>query len=204
MNSVLFSVLFRITAHTLSHRLSVSVSCLSLILRPGCEPALSALFPRYGDRSMSDRYLLLLMLSCPCCWLLVMQGVAPRPRIEVHRDVLDTRVSSWWRAEPGPLKVVAIENGAGLVPRSPEGGGVVVAMVKADPIVHENESLLIYQSTKQLRIAGSGFDDIVDVSCYVYFAHCRAAGGVFWVCFEQERVPQRSGVAHGELIPCLC
>ena len=126
----------------------------------------------------------------------MVQGVAPT-RIEVERYMQDTGVSSWWRAEPGPLKVVAIENGAGLVPLNPEGGGVVVAMVKADPMVHDNERLLIYQSTKQLRIAGSGFDDNVGVSNLVCFAGFCAAGGVFWVCFEQERVPRRGGVVHG-------
>lgn len=92
--------------------------------------------------------------------LVTVQGVAPT-RIDVERFMRDTEVSTWWRAAPGQLKVVAIENGAGVVELNP---GVVVANVKADPKVYDNESLLIYQSTKELRIAGSGFDDDVEVS----------------------------------------
>lgn len=65
-----------------------------------------------------------------------------------------------WRAEPGPLKVVAVDTGAGLVRLNPDDGGVVVAIVKADITVQENESLRIYQSTNQIRIAGSGFEDV--------------------------------------------
>lgn len=61
--------------------------------------------------------------------------------------------------EPGRVKIVAIDNGVGLVQLNPENGGVVVATVKAGITVQEDERLLIYQSTKQIRIAGSGFED---------------------------------------------
>ncbi|CAN0294216.1 unnamed protein product [Pylaiella littoralis] len=71
-----------------------------------------------------------------------------------------------WRAEPGPLKVVAVDTGAGLVRLNPDDGGVVVAIVKADITVQENESLRIYQSTNQIRIAGSGFEDVTKVHFY--------------------------------------
>ncbi|CAM9183837.1 unnamed protein product, partial [Ectocarpus sp. 8 AP-2014] len=62
-------------------------------------------------------------------------------------------------AEPGQLKVVAIDTGAGLVRLNPEDGGVVVATVKPHITVQQDENLLIYQSTKQIRIGGSGFEE---------------------------------------------
>lgn len=62
-----------------------------------------------------------------------------------------------WRAEPGPLKVVAIDIGTGLVKLNPEDGGVVVATIRPDFGVQNNESLHIYQSTNQIQVAGSGF-----------------------------------------------
>lgn len=51
-----------------------------------------------------------------------------------------------------------------MVPLNPEEGGVVVAMVKAGTRVQDDENLLIYQSTKQIRIAGSGFDNDMKAS----------------------------------------
>lgn len=60
---------------------------------------------------------------------------------------------------PGQLKVVAIDTGAGVVQLNPEEGGIVVATVKPDITVQRDENLLIYQSTKQIRIAGSGLED---------------------------------------------
>lgn len=69
-----------------------------------------------------------------------------------------------WAPEPGPLKVVTIDTGAGPVVLNPVEGGVVVAMVQADLDGHgitvaNHESLRIYQSTKSIEIIGSGFVD---------------------------------------------
>lgn len=68
-----------------------------------------------------------------------------------------------WALEPGPLKVVAIDTDTGLVHLNPEEGGVVAAVVKADVKVKDNENLYIYQSTKQVKVEGSGFENL-DVS----------------------------------------
>lgn len=69
-----------------------------------------------------------------------------------------------WRAEPGPLKIVGVDTaGAGRVELNPEGGGVVVAVVRADVVVEENDSLYVYQSAKEIRVNGGGFDDHVSV-----------------------------------------
>lgn len=161
-------------------------------------PAAARLFFFLRTKYSGDRWFVF-----RCCWFVLVttyirtyvavQGVAPT-RIDVQRFMHDAEVSTWWRAEPGPLRVVATENGAGLVPLNPEGGGVVVATIKADPNVLDNESLLIYQSTKQLRIAGSGFDDDVEVSppsLFVHFAGfslCSLAVVRFAARSEQERV----------------
>ena len=71
---------------------------------------------------------------------------------------------SVWAFEPGPLKVVAIDTGGGLVDINPEGG-VVVAVVKAEVTIQDNEGLYIYQSTKQVKVEGSGFENL-DVSWF--------------------------------------
>lgn len=79
----------------------------------------------------------------------------------------DKYVPSPWRAEPGPLKIVAIDNGAGRVELNPEVGGVVVATVLADVMIQPNEDLNVYQSTEQIQVTGSGFDnDIQARFCY--------------------------------------
>lgn len=62
------------------------------------------------------------------------------------------------------MKVVAIDTGAGLVQLNPEqGGGVVVATAKPEIKVEQDEDLLVYQSTKQIRIGGNGFEDVTEV-----------------------------------------
>lgn len=66
--------------------------------------------------------------------------------------------------EPGPIRVVAIDTGSGLVHLNPEGGGVVVGMVLStlegsNVTVKDDESLHIYQSTRRFQITGSGFKD---------------------------------------------
>lgn len=71
---------------------------------------------------------------------------------------------SCYLVEPGQVKVVAIDTGASLVHLSPEDGGVVVATVKPDVTVQRDENLLVYQSTKQIRIAGGGFEDGMEAS----------------------------------------
>lgn len=68
-----------------------------------------------------------------------------------------------WLAEPGLLKVVAVDTGAGLVRLNPDEGGVVVAVVKADVTVQDNPGLYIYPSTKQIQVTGSGFEDKITV-----------------------------------------
>lgn len=69
-----------------------------------------------------------------------------------------------WAPEPGPLKVVAINTGAGRLSLNPEDGGVVIAEVQADLAGHgmsvmSHEELDIYQSTPEIKISGSGFLD---------------------------------------------
>lgn len=74
-----------------------------------------------------------------------------------------------WAPEPGPLKVVAINTGAGRLALNSEEGGVVIAEVQADLSGHgvsvqSHESLDIYQSTKSIQITGSGFVDDMKAS----------------------------------------
>lgn len=83
-------------------------------------------------------------------------------RIVLPGDIIDDD-PSLRTIQPGPLKAVAIDTGVGLVHLNPEEGGVAVGVLKADIEIKDNESLYIYQSTKQLEVAGSGFDN-VDVS----------------------------------------
>ncbi|CAM9250629.1 unnamed protein product [Ectocarpus sp. 12 AP-2014] len=75
----------------------------------------------------------------------------------------DPQVPSPWRPEPGPLKIVAIDDGAGRVPLNTENGGVVVATVLANVMIQPNKDLHIYQSTKQIQVTGSGFDNDIQV-----------------------------------------
>ena len=73
--------------------------------------------------------------------------------------------------------MVAIDTGGGFVHLNPENGGVVVAVVVPtlvrdhDITVDANDTLRIYQSTKQFQITGSGFQDGTKVSdrCGLYF-----------------------------------
>lgn len=71
---------------------------------------------------------------------------------------------SVWAFEPGPLKVVASDTDAGLVHLNPEGGGVVVAVVRAEITIQDNESLFIYESARQVQVTGRGFTDDMRVS----------------------------------------
>lgn len=88
---------------------------------------------------------------------------------------------SCYLAEPGQLKVVAIDTGDGLVRLDPEDGGVVVATVKPDITVQQDENLLIYLSTEQIRIAGSGFEDDTEASETVSFrAHVKKNRHELW------------------------
>ncbi|CAM9183914.1 unnamed protein product [Ectocarpus sp. 8 AP-2014] len=56
--------------------------------------------------------------------------VFSRTEIDIFTKTVIDRPPSTWRVEPGPLKVVAIDTGAGLVQLNPKDGGVVVAMVQ--------------------------------------------------------------------------
>ncbi|CAM9958895.1 unnamed protein product [Ectocarpus sp. 4 AP-2014] len=85
--------------------------------------------------------------------------VFSRDLVVVSREHVIGGASSPRRAEPGPLKVVAIDTGTGVVPRNPTQGGAVVAVAKPDVVVQDNGNLRIYQSTKQFHITGSGFED---------------------------------------------
>ena len=78
------------------------------------------------------------------------------------------RVPHPWRAEPGPLKIVAIDNGGqhGRVELNPEAGGVVVATVLSDVSIQPNEGLHVYQSTKQIHVAVSGNDNDIQASSF--------------------------------------
>lgn len=67
---------------------------------------------------------------------------------------------SVWAPEPGPLKIVAVDTGAGWVYLEPDDGGVVVAVVVADVTMKNNKGLHVYQSTKQIQVAGSHFENI--------------------------------------------
>lgn len=72
-------------------------------------------------------------------------------------------------AEPGLLRVAAIDNGGGLVHLNPKEGGVVVASIAPpltsnDITVDDNKTLYIYQSTKQFHVTGSGFQDNMKAS----------------------------------------
>ena len=74
------------------------------------------------------------------------------------------------KLEVGALRVVAIDAGGGLVPLNQEKGGVVIAVIVPylafgrHTTVDENESLRIYQSTRQIQITGSGFRNSTKVS----------------------------------------
>lgn len=90
--------------------------------------------------------------------------VFSRDLVVVSREHVIGGASSPWRAEPGPLKVVAIDTGTVVVPLNPTQGGVVVAVVKPDVVVQDNDNLRIYQSIKQFQITGGGFEDGMQAS----------------------------------------
>ena len=90
--------------------------------------------------------------------------VVSSTEVRLHKVVINGDPCPW-ALEPGPLKVVAIDTGTGLVHLNPEEGGVVVVGVKGDIKVKDNESLYIYQSTKQVKVEGSGFENL-DVSWF--------------------------------------
>lgn len=65
------------------------------------------------------------------CLLFVSQlQVFSRTEIDIFTSYVIGRAPGTWRAGPGPLKVVAIDTGAGVMQLNPEDGGVVVAMVR--------------------------------------------------------------------------
>lgn len=83
-----------------------------------------------------------------------------------------------WTEEPGPLKIRAINTGAGPLAVNPEDGGVVIAEVQADLEAHgitveDHDAINIYQSTKELKISGNGF--LSDTK--VRFANALRGGG---------------------------
>mmetsp|Transcript_30114 Transcript_30114/g.37774 ORF Transcript_30114/g.37774 Transcript_30114/m.37774 type:complete len:926 (-) Transcript_30114:391-3168(-) len=67
-----------------------------------------------------------------------------------------------WRQEPGPLKLVRIDCGGGLLQLGSEGKGIRVAEVQADLDAHGVTVVTskepIYQSTPSLMITGTGFN----------------------------------------------
>ncbi|CAN0022883.1 unnamed protein product, partial [Chrysoparadoxa australica] len=67
----------------------------------------------------------------------------------------------WHQEGAGPLKLKAIDTGAGMVYTDPELGGTLLAQVQADlgghgVAVDKNEAA-IYQSTPSFIITGTGF-----------------------------------------------
>lgn len=92
-----------------------------------------------------------------------------------------------WVPEPGPLKVVGVNTGGGiLVPNSKEGG-VIVAEVQADLEGHgitvdSHEALDIYQSTSKVKVTGDGFKDGVKVR----FANALRGGGTNFTITETQ------------------
>eukprot|EP00903_Cladosiphon_okamuranus_P014061 g13069.t1 len=101
------------------------------------------------------------------------EGTVIQKQILSSTQIALTKVFKWddpnvWSPEPGPLKVVAINTGAGRLGLKPEDGGVVIAEIQADldghgVSVQSHESLDIYQSTKSIEIQGSGFVDNMKV-----------------------------------------
>ncbi|CAM9180767.1 unnamed protein product [Scytosiphon promiscuus] len=68
-----------------------------------------------------------------------------------------------WADEPGPLKLVAIDTGAGILRLREDLGGVTIAEMQADMKGHSlsvenHEEVAMYQSSKVLTIAGDGFN----------------------------------------------
>eukprot|EP00903_Cladosiphon_okamuranus_P015736 g14524.t1 len=68
-----------------------------------------------------------------------------------------------WADEPGPLKLVAIDTGGGKYLLREDLGGVTIAEMQADMkghsvLVENHEEVNMYQSTKVITIAGSGFN----------------------------------------------
>lgn len=56
--------------------------------------------------------------------------VFSQTEIDIFTKYVIGEAPSKWRAAPGPLKVVAVDTGAGVVQLNPGDGGVVVAMVR--------------------------------------------------------------------------
>ncbi|CAN0082302.1 unnamed protein product [Ectocarpus fasciculatus] len=93
---------------------------------------------------------------------------------EISRPDLVVIVLKHKDLESGLLKVIAIDTGSGVVRLNPEDGGIVVGMVlstlsSSDVTVKEDESVHIYQSTKQFQITGSGFKDDTKASGAIIF-----------------------------------
>lgn len=95
-----------------------------------------------------------------CCWVVVLHvQFVSEVRIQFYCCKLACHL-----AEREQVKVVAIDTGAGLVLLNPEEGGVVVATARSGINVQLDEDLLVYQSTKQIRVAGSGFEHVTEAS----------------------------------------
>lgn len=80
--------------------------------------------------------------------------------VDAHlRDPLPT-------PEPPLPKIFAIDTGTGLVYLNPDGGGLAIQnnIPSCIPTVRENEGLKVYQSTKQIQITGSCFNDNMQAS----------------------------------------
>lgn len=115
---------------------------------------------------------------------------------QIRVDPIFNRDGVVWPPEPGPLRIVAIDTGTGRINLNPTEGGVVIAMVQADPssdhstTVQDNEGLHVYQSTKQIQIAGSGFADNTEASTTAVL-HIRVVLYIFFMSDRQGngRVP---------------
>ncbi|CAM9167772.1 unnamed protein product, partial [Hapterophycus canaliculatus] len=78
-------------------------------------------------------------------------------------SLVHTNEGKRWADEPGPLKLVAINTGAGILRLREDLGGVTIAEMQADMKGHSmsvenHEEVSMYQSSKVLTIAGEGFN----------------------------------------------
>lgn len=109
-------------------------------------------------------------------------------------------VPNLWAPEPGPLKLVAINTGAGRLALNRDDGGVVIAEVQADLTGHgitveTHESFDIYQSTKQIAISGNGFVDGVKVR----FANALRGAGTNFTITDTQPTQLTLNLAEGSM-----
>ncbi|CAM9929044.1 unnamed protein product, partial [Phaeothamnion confervicola] len=80
-----------------------------------------------------------------------------------HQIVLAKVFGQKWREDPGPLKLIAINNGGGRLPLDDAREGLLIAEVQADleghgVMVMTHSDQKVYQSTPTITIDGVGFN----------------------------------------------